>query len=47
MIEGAARRVYSLANSLSQRREKSADREQKGADTIGTVLVPWAGHLQC
>ena len=22
-------------------------REQKCADTIGTVLVPWAGHFQC
>jgi len=23
------------------------NRERKRADTIGTVLVPWAGHLQC
>ena len=22
-------------------------RERKCADTIGTVLVPWAGHFQC
>jgi len=24
-----------------------AYRERKCADTIGTVLVPWAGHFQC
>jgi len=24
-----------------------AHRERKCADTIGTVLVPWAGHFQC
>ena len=24
-----------------------ANRERKCADTIGTVLVPWAGHFQC
>jgi len=23
------------------------DRERKCADTIGTVVVPWAGHFQC
>jgi len=23
------------------------NRERKCADTIGTVLVPWAGHFQC
>ena len=23
------------------------DRERKCADTIGTVLVRWAGHFQC
>ena len=22
-------------------------RERKCADTIGTVLLPWAGHFQC
>ena len=22
-------------------------RERKCADTVGTVLVPWSGHLQC
>jgi len=22
-------------------------RERKCADTVGTVLVPWAGHFQC
>ena len=25
----------------------SSNRTQKCADTIGTVLVPWAGHFQC
>jgi len=24
-----------------------SNRERKCADTIGTVLVPWAGHFQC
>ena len=24
-----------------------SDRKRKCADTIGTVLVPWAGHFQC
>jgi len=24
----------------------SASRERKCADTVGTVLVPWAGHFQ-
>ena len=23
------------------------NREQQCADTIGTVLLPWVGHLQC
>ena len=23
------------------------NRQRKCADTIGTVLVPWAGHFQC
>jgi len=23
------------------------NRERKRADTIGTVLVPWAGHFRC
>jgi len=22
-------------------------RERKNVDTVGTVLVPWAGHFQC
>jgi len=25
----------------------SKNRERKCADTIGTVLIPWAGHFQC
>jgi len=24
-----------------------SNRERKCADTIGTVLVPWAGHFHC
>ena len=27
--------------------EMQTHREQKCADIIGTVLVPWAGHFQC
>jgi len=26
---------------------KVATLEQNDADTIGTVLIPWAGHFQC
>ena len=50
---GVCRR--STANSCSSVRHSHesatrsplCDSERKCADTIGTVLVPWAGHFQC
>jgi len=32
---------------LQSRGPTSASRELKCADTIGTVLVSWAGHFEC
>ena len=41
--------AYQLSIDISCRRHgrSVANRERKCADTIGTVLVPWAGHFQC
>ena len=35
------------ADAARQQARPLLNRERKCADTIGTVLVHWAGHFQC
>jgi len=45
--EGAGGRMADVWGQMSAHRQKGqCDGEQKCADAIGTVLVPWAGHFQ-
>jgi len=39
--------VHSPSSSSSGGGGGEYERERKCADTTGTVLVPWAGHIQC
>ena len=51
-VAGTSRRTQSVANERRALRQLGPPAgplhgEWKCADTIGTVLVPWAGHFQC
>ena len=39
--------MCSIDNSLNSTMNVPRHRKEKCVDTIGTVLVPWAGHFQC